>query len=190
MKRLVLPVSIALCLACTKAPEQQTTTSAEPATAARSQSAPAVAPASNPPQPAPASTTAPAPAPGASLASQETNWKGITADVTEFRRKGNTLTAKVRFSNRGSEETTPEVKYGDVYLIDTGGGKKYNVLRDEKGAYIAALYSGWSDRWWHGMKPSESQVIWIKFPAPPPEIKAITLNLPNTPPFEDVPIQD
>src|SRR5439155_9836239 len=97
-----------------------------------------------PATPAPA-TASSAPSAGA-LASQETNWKGIVAEVTEFRRKGNTLTAKVRLTNRGSEETKAEVIFKEVYLIDTAGGKKYEVLKDEKGTFIASLTPGWNDR--------------------------------------------
>src|SRR5262249_25781413 len=117
MSRTLLALSIAVViLGCSK-PAEQTSTQA----AATSAPTPAPTPA-----PAPASTQAPAPvntAPSAgAMATQETNWKGIVAEVTEFRRKGNTLTAKVRFSNRGSEESKAEIVFKEVYLIDTAGG--------------------------------------------------------------------
>jgi hypothetical protein len=48
------------------------------------------------------------------LATQETNWAGIVAEVTEFRRRGNTLTAKVRYRNTAGANATPEVKFEDV----------------------------------------------------------------------------
>ena len=188
MKRLLLLVSITLVLGCNKAPQQTSTTTAA-STTTQSASVPA-------PVPAPVSTTGAAPAPASmtpsagTLASQETNWKGVLAEVTEFRRKGNTVTAKIRLTNRGSEDPQVEIKYEAVYLIDTGAGKKYNVLRDEKGEYIAATNPGWADRWYTRLKQTEAQVIWMKFPAPPAEAKAITLQLPNMPPFEDVAIQD
>ncbi len=152
----------------------------------------AAAPAPTTQTAAPQSTAAPPPAApsGGSLASQDTNWPGVTAEVTEFRRKGNTLTAKVRFVNKGSEEPEVEVNYSQVYLIDTAGGKKYEALRDEKGEYIAALNTNWHDRWFQRVKGGGQATIWVKFPAPPPEVKAITLNIPKTPPFEDVTIQD
>ncbi len=187
--RTLLMVSIAaVALGCNKAPEQTATTS----TATPTQATPAAAPPSTQPAPAPASTGAPpAPQPSAgTLASQETNWKGVVAEVTEFRRKGNTLTAKVRLTNRGSATARVEVRFPEAYLIDTGAGKKYNVLKDEKNAYIASLHSGWEDRWYDDMKPGESYLLWMKFPAPPAETKSITLQLPNTPPFEDLAIQD
>jgi hypothetical protein len=156
---------------------------AEPAEPAETLSGPA-APAADP---APAATPA---APGAVLASQETNWPGIVAEVTEFRRKGNTLTARVRLRNQGGADSQSEVKYDEVYLMDLAAGKKYQVLADEAGAYIAALRSGWKDRWYDTLKPGQSQVLWMKFPAPPAEVKAVTLQVPGVPPFEDLAIQD
>ena len=190
MKRVNFALSLALLIlaACSKPAEQQstTTTSAPSSAATTTTSAPVAAPAPAP-TPAPVST---APAAGA-LATQETNWKGIVAEVTEFRRKGNTLTAKVRFTNRGSEDSKAEIVFKEAYLIDTAGGKKYEVLKDEKGTPIASLTQGWNDRWYDNhIKPGDAQTIWMKFPAPPAETKAITLQIPNTPPFEDVTIQD
>jgi hypothetical protein len=71
----------------------------------------------------------------------------------------------------------------------TAGGKKYEVLKDETGRYIAGLRSGYPDRWYQKMKPAETPTIWMKFPAPPAEVKAVTLQLPGAPPFEDLAIQ-
>jgi len=127
---------------------------------------------------------------GAVLASEETNWTGVTAEVTEFRRKGNTLTAKVRLRNGGAAKSTPEIHYSEVYILDTNAGKKYEVLKDEKGSYIAALRQGWSDRWYEELKPGEAMAVWMKFPAPPSDVKTATLQIPNTPPFEDLAIQE
>jgi len=130
-----------------------------------------------------------APAAGA-LAHEETKGSGVSAEVTEFRRKGNTLTAQVRFRNRGTADAEPDIKYEEVYLMDAGAGKKYSVLKDENGAYIAGLRQGWKDRWYHKVPPGQDMVIWAKFPAPPPEVKAVTLQLPGVPPFDDLAIQD
>ena len=128
--------------------------------------------------------------PAAPLASQETNWAGIVADVTEFKRKGNTLTAKVRLRNTGSAKARPEVRFDDVYLLDTAAGKKYQVLTDEKDFAIASVNAGYSDQWFAEIQPTQSQLIWIKFPAPPADVKEITLRLEGMAPFDDLPIQD
>jgi hypothetical protein len=127
---------------------------------------------------------------GVVLASEETNWPGVTAEVTEFRRKGNTLTAKVRLRNSGAAKSTPDIKYAEVYVLDTNAGKKYEVLKDEKGSYIAALRQGWPERWYEDLNPGETRAIWMKFPAPPADVKTATLQIPNTPPFEDLAIQE
>jgi hypothetical protein len=168
-----------------------------PSTATTSASPEAAAPATEPAAPATAPAesastgTAPAGAPtAATLASQETNWTGISAEVTEFRRKGNTLTAKVVLRNHAGAEIESDINYKEVYLMDLGAGKKYEVLKDEKGTYIAALRSGWADRWYDKLAPGQSFTLWMKFPAPPPDVKSVTLQLPGMPPFEDLPIQD
>lgn len=172
--------------------------------ASEAEPAPAAAPAEATPEPAPAAptTAAPATAPAtaenpptatastAPLASQTSNWPGIVADVTEFRRKGSTLTARVVFRNSGPDRSEADVHYNEVYVMDTAAGKKYEVLRDERGSYIAALRTGYSDRWYQNLEPGQTYTVWMKFPAPPPETRTITLQVPGVPPFEDLPIQD
>jgi hypothetical protein len=164
-------------------------TSGDGAYPAATPAAPAGAPAEAPAA-APAAPPAAPAAAGTVIASQETNWQGVVADVTELRRKGNTLTAKVRLRNGSPDQQEVSVKFDEVYLMDAPNAKKYEVLRDEKGTYIAAVRSNWTDRWYDTLDPQQSYLLWIKFPAPPAEVRTITLQLPNTPPFEDLPIQD
>jgi hypothetical protein len=163
--------------------------SAAPAPAPSAQAAPAAAP---PPTAPAAATTAPAPAasPAAAVATQTSNWPGVVADITEFRRKGSTLTVRVVLRNQGNVDSQPDISYNEVYVMDLGAGKKYEVLKDEKGTYIAALRTGYSNRWFQSLAPGATYTIWMKFPAPPPEVKSVTLQLPGMPPFEDLPIQD
>lgn len=194
MTRLISIASLCvLMMFCSKAPETTTAATALAPATTSSVAAPSPAPAPSTTQASTTvvtTTTAAAAPAGASLQSQETNWKGVTAEVTEFRRKGNSLTAKIRLVNKGVERVRPEFSWKDVAVVDVANGKKYEVLRDEKGAYIAATEAGWNDRWGEWVDPSSSQVIWMKFPAPPPEVKSVTLQLPHTPPFDDLQIQD
>ena len=179
---LVATCALALALACQKQPEPaQPTQKQAPAVAATP------APATVPPAAQPAAAAAAA---GPVLATEETNWPGIVAEVTEFRRKGNTLTTRVRLRNGGGARQEVGVVYPEVYIMDAAGGKKYEVLKDEQGHYIAALSQGWGDRWMERLEPGQSQSVWIKFPAPPAEVKAVTLQIPKVPPFEDLAIQD
>ncbi len=137
-----------------------------------------------------ATAPAAAPAVGTVLASQETNWAGVVVEVTEFRRKGNTLTAKFRVRNQGSARMEPDFYFSQIYVMDPAGGKKYEVLQDESGNYIGSLRSGWRDRWYDTLEAGQSAVLWAKFPAPPAEVTAVTFQLPSTPPFDDLAIQD
>jgi hypothetical protein len=194
---LALTVLLASTAGCqSREPETQPATESS-ATAAAPAASTAPAPAAAPPpataapQAAPAtSAAAPAPAPAAALASQQTNWPGVVADVTEFRRKGSTLTAKVVLRNQGNVDSEPNIHYNELYVMDLGAGKKYEVLKDEKGNYIAALHSGYRDQWYQTLQPGGSYTIWMKFPAPPPDVKTVTLQIPGVPPFEDLAIQD
>jgi len=192
MNRLI-PAALSVVLLLAAACRAKEPTASTEATPPASTAAPAATPTTEaaPPAAAPAgpASTSTAPA-GASLASQETNWTGIAADVTEFRRKGNTLTAKVVLRNHGTADAQPDINYKEVYLMDLAAGKKYEVLQDEKGAFIAALRSNWNDRWYETLKPGQSFTLWMKFPAPPPDVKSVTLQVPGAPPFEDLPIQD
>lgn len=140
--------------------------------------------------PAASAPSAAAAGPAAVIAAQETNWPSIVAEVTELRRRGNTLTARVRLTNRGGEPSEADISYDEVYLMDADAGKKYEVLRDEQDRYIAGLRSGWDNRWYQTLEPGQAFTVWMKFPAPPPEVRAVTLQVPGMPPFEELPIQD
>lgn len=198
----LLPALIALVAGCQKAPEPAVLPTPAATPVVESAAAPAPVPATAAPEVAlPAATpvaptsaeataTAAAPAAMAFVASQDTNWTGVVAEVTEFRRKGNTLTAKLRFRNGGTAGVQPDLQWPETYLLDTAAGKKYEPLKDENGAYIAGNRPGWKDRWYDDVKAGESRTTWVKFPAPPAEVRVITLQLPNIAPFEDLPIQD
>ncbi len=138
-----------------------------------------------------AAPTSAAPATGGETAAKglETKWPGVIAEVSELRRKGNALTAKVRFTNHGTKRAEPDFYYGETYLLDASN-KKYEVLKDEKGRYLAALHSGYPDRWYEWLEPGASQTVWMKFSAPPATVKAVTLQVPGMEPFEEVAIQD
>lgn len=187
-------VLLLLSTACKETPPETSPAASQPAAGEAGPiavAAPAVSPAAAEPSGAAPATPLPAsPAQESVLASQVTNWNGVVAEVTEFRRKGNTLTVKVRLRNQGGAEIQPEIRYEEVYVMDLAAGKKYTTLQDEAGSYIAALRSGWKDRWYDTLKPGQSQLLWMKFPAPPAEVRAVTLQIPGMPPFEDLAIQD
>ncbi|AMY07000.1 hypothetical protein LuPra_00164 [Luteitalea pratensis] len=173
---LALPLLVAACQRDTGAPK-----AAEAATTAPA-ATPAAAP--GPTSTARVAVTPPPETPSDALASHLTDWDGVVADVTEFRRKGNVLTALVRLRSQGTQIQVIEVFFDSIYVIDEASGKKYQVLRDEKGTPIAS--SGAAE----GILGGATKLMWMKFPAPPPEVRKATLALMKMQPFEDLPIQD
>jgi hypothetical protein len=118
--------------------------------------------------------------PADALAAQNTNWGSVVADVLEFKRKGNVLTAVGRLRNDG----LVELNLSTAYILDEANGKKYKALVDETGEVIGCCHGT------RALGATETQAFWVKFPAPPPDVKAITFVFPQTTPFENLPIQD
>jgi hypothetical protein len=143
------------------------------ATPASAPASKAAAPASAPLRPKPAT-------PADALDSQNTNWDLAVADVLEFRRKGTVLTAVGRLR----EEGLVQLNLSFAYLLDEANGLKYNVLVDENGDVIGCCGGTTA------VGPNRPLDFWIKFPAPPPEVKTVTFVFPQTAPFENLPIQD
>jgi hypothetical protein len=73
----------------------------------------------------------------------------------------------------------------DAYVLDAAGGKKYQVLRDSDGNWLAS-----SNTTHNLQKTGDTHKAWYKFPAPPAEVTAVTLSLKNCEPLEDVAITD
>lgn len=119
--------------------------------------------------------------------SQDTEVSGITADLTECKRKDGVLSVKVQFRNTSDATVyfTVDTHHGDYAgFYVTAADKKYFVLKDTEKEPLAPKYI--SDNIAKGGK----LLWWAKFPAPPDDIKKINLMIPKVLPFEDVPITD
>lgn len=130
------------------------------------------------------------------ITTADTNWDGITVDIMSVSRKGNVMTVKFAAVNNGSE--TRQVAFGftgnDVcYAVDEESGSKYYVLTDEEGNPVASAKE-WMPNSTSGINrevaPGSSLRVWMKLPAPPPEVTSISLFLNETDPIEDVSITD
>jgi hypothetical protein len=139
-----------------------------------------------------------APAPAKPMATNTTNWgEGVLADLMSVERKGNILT--VKWAVRNTSAAQVQVKFGLVgrdqstYAVDEDSGTKYYVLTDKEkhGLASAHAYLG-SDT--HGIEDyiaaGATARYWMKLPAPPPAVKAISIFLTKVEPFESVAIAD
>lgn len=133
------------------------------------------------------------------IATVETNWDGISLDVLALERKGSVLTLKWAVRNDGEEATAVQFsltgKHVRTYVVDEESGTKYYVLTDKEGHAVASshtwMYGG--DAYGIHLKAAagKSSRLWMKLPAPPPEVKVVTLFFDEAAePLEDVPITD
>ncbi len=136
-------------------------------------------------------------APAKPVATASTNWSGVSIDLMSVERKGSILTVKWALRNGGTGLAKPEFglvgKHQTTYLVDEDSGTKYYVLTDkEKHAlasehqYIGSDTFGITD----DLAPGATARYWAKFPAPPPQVKTISVFFTNSEPFESVPIAE
>jgi hypothetical protein len=94
------------------------------------------------------------------------------------------LNIRVRFRNTSDKQVLLTVfrKNAEKHYV-TAKNKKYFILKDSEGEYVAEDFADW-------VPAGGSHTWWAKYPAPPADIKKITLMTPLTTPFEDVPITD
>ena len=121
----------------------------------------------------------------------DTEWDGISVELTSVMKgEGDTLTIKLKYTNNGSKPVNVS-RIGQfshdnvaerVYYIDTKNKKKYLVIKDSEGQALA------SNMKYLELEPGASKAGWLKMPAPPSEVKTITVYLPGAPPFEGVAI--
>jgi hypothetical protein len=130
------------------------------------------------------------------IMSAETNWDGITVHVMSVERRNSVLTVKWAVSNEGDSPT--DVGFGftgnDVcYVVDEENGTKYYALTDKEGNALAAARD-WMPNSTAGfarkVAPGKTLRVWMKLPAPPPDVTEVSLFLNETEPIEGLPITD
>jgi hypothetical protein len=126
------------------------------------------------------------------IQTQDATPSGIVAELTQCKRSEGVLSIKVRFRNTSSKKIHLTIYDSGAALEKfyvTAGKKKYFILKDSEGKYLAPAGSGTGvlDM---DLGPGESFPWWAKFPAPPVEEKKIALMTPLASPFEDAPITD
>lgn len=139
-----------------------------------------------------------APATVKPLATVGTNWEGVSIDLMSVERKGSILTVKWAARNQGSKAA--DVQFGltgrhqTTYAVDEESGTKYYVLTDKEKNSLACqhVYIG-ADTYGIGanIPPGGTGRCWMKLPAPPPQVKSISIFFTNAvEPIEGVAITD
>jgi hypothetical protein len=138
-----------------------------------------------PAQPAPSAVPA-----GGIANGQSSKDPDLRCDLMEVRRvSGGALLIKWRLVNAAAQAKTLHYYSGwnvhyspaALYYIDPAENKKYSNLSDTDGNGILDVFQG-------DLPAGEQRGNWAKFPAPPATSSKISVNIPDFPPFEDVPI--
>lgn len=127
------------------------------------------------------------PAAGAPNLTGEGQTDGTKIVVREVKRDAaSTVTLRFQLVNDGATEFKPYGVLGEYFtldkiaLIDGANKKKYLVVKDTDGKCLCSELTG-------NIAKGSKVNLWAKFPAPPPEVKTITVVVPNFEPV-DAPI--
>ncbi len=143
---------------------------------------------------APAPQAAAPAAGGPVLARADGDKAGLSVEVTELKRSsGGTLTLKFAMVNNTKEQIRFGGDYGagggnvddnsvsGAHLIDAVNKKKYLVVRDSCKICVCSVVKS-------AIPVGERMNLWAKFPAPPDNVKVISVMIPHFAPMDDVPI--
>ncbi|MCR5888291.1 hypothetical protein LRS06_11045 [Hymenobacter sp. J193] len=185
-KHLVVVSALALSLAaCSQ--EKATETTTAPVAA----EAPAAAPAAPAAGVERAETAAPAAPATAALATQP-GPKGTQVALTKARVIGDILTVELQASlpaNADSNVETVRADIDQVSYIDDATSRKYNVLKDQSGLYMALPLDYSKKSVAADARKSGPGIMSFRFPAPPATSTTISLSLPGVGSFDGVAIQ-
>jgi hypothetical protein len=115
-------------------------------------------------------------------------WDGIEADITSLTVRNSIVTLRFRIRNTSDERQSVGVYFQECYLMDEVNQKKYYVLKDADGNYIAGpvRYNRSGGYFQQEIDPGKSRGMWMKFPEPADSPETITISVPGFFPFEEV----
>jgi len=108
--------------------------------------------------------------------------------LTSVKIKRDVLTIQAIVKNVSAKKMVMEFKYKKAYYTDVENRKKYSVLKDSEGQYIAGPKRGdsYGGYFRADLEPDEQKIIWMKFPAPPVSTSVVDIFIPGFLPLEEV----
>jgi outer membrane protein OmpA-like peptidoglycan-associated protein len=132
-----------------------------------------------------------------SAAPQETEISGVTADLAFLRQGNGVLRLGIKLKNPGDKPAEGgKYEFSKLELVDSKAGKKYSILKDANGCFLAGPMSGWhycaqegGGAWWTKLPPRSEVILWAYFSPVPPGTE-ITVQSPMMFPFERIKVAD
>lgn len=105
---------------------------------------------------------------------------------------GDVLTVQIRYAMPEGQRlnyATERFPVEEVSVIDDGTAQELGVLQDNRGQFLAAPLDDKNKETMTLKLYGNPLVAWFKFPAPAPETRTVSINVPGTAPFDGVPIR-
>lgn len=121
---------------------------------------------------------------------------GVKVEILDLKRSpGGTVTLTFALINGTDQKSDVVQKHlkaynrsdvGKITLVDWENKKRYWAVRDEEGNCLCSNGNYNS----HDIASGGRREFWIRFPAPPPEVTKISIDVPGAFPLDDVPISE
>ena len=111
----------------------------------------------------------------------------LEASLLSAKVRRDVLTIQIKLKNVTSKKVYKAFEYAAVYYSDIDNKKKYFVLKDSEGQYIAGPIDNYRS-FRHDIQPDGQRIIWVKFPAPPATTETVDVFMPDILPFEEIKI--
>jgi len=186
LKPLVVASAFALSLvACSQEKTTETATTA-PAAPEATAPAPGVERAETPP----AAATPSAPAAAAPLSTQA-GPSGTQISLTKARVVGDILNIELQFAIPPATTTAvyTHAEIDQINYIDDATSRKYNVLKDQQGQYMALPLNSNGKILDITVRKAQPAIVTLKFPAPPATSPTVSLSIPGASSFDAIPVQ-
>jgi hypothetical protein len=116
----------------------------------------------------------------------DSDLSGISLELTSVQKTGDTIMVRFKYISTRDKPTRIDKETGqqvnDMYYVDAKNKKKYPIIKDTESKPLS------SNLEYLEVGAGETKAGWAKFPAPPPDVTAISVYIPGAPPFENVPI--
>jgi len=128
--------------------------------------------------------------PAAALASQNGEAESVAVEVTSANRQAGFLTLTFRYRNNGARpfRFPNQRSIRNAYVLDSANRKKYEVLRDQRQEPLCSESLVLQGQVGDVIEPGGAMTMWAKFAAPPDSTKTISVHVPFSPPFDNVPV--
>lgn len=121
------------------------------------------------------------------IKTHETNLFPAKATLISTKRSRGAVSVRIRLKNETERKVGGSaILYKNAFLYDFQNGRKYPVLRDNEGHLIATPQSDQNNggRWWPSYLNKEGKkLIYMKFQAPPDDVKEVSVIIPSFVPF-------